>query len=175
MKNIISLIFLDRLLLDQPNGRDAQEVNNIRFLRLYRSLDLLIEEFNRALGMIYIGFHYGEMCIVMFCIYGAIRLNGILAIALGFIGSNLLAILTVLVSQLGQINHSSKGTLKALHKRPKMSYCMGKQGESKWLRREVMGLRELRVRMGSSFYYDKVLLLTTFQILLQNIVNLLLL
>ena len=148
--NIIRWIFLDRSVLGQGSRRNAQEANNLRLLRLYRSLDLLTEEFHRAFGMIYIGSHYGVMCIAMFCIYGAIRLDGILSIALGLIGSNLLVFLAVLTSQLGQINHSSKGTLEAIEKRPAMLYCMGKQAESKWLRREVLGLRDLRVRKSAA-------------------------
>ena len=87
-------------------------------------------------------------------------------LTLGWVGCDVVVILGILIGQLGQINHSSKLTSKVNRTR---------QSASKWLRREALCLPDLRFRMGSTFYYDKVLLFTTFRILLHNMISLLLL
>ena len=133
----------------------------MKFLRLFRSLNLLTKEFSHVFDIVYGGAHAGTMCVALFCTYGAIRLHRVVVITSEWMGSNVIVVLCILISQLGNINHSSKLTLKVIRKRQALIHCTGKQAQSRWLRREILCLRDLRVRMGFAFYYDKVLLLTT--------------
>lgn len=116
----------------------------------------------------------GYYCFVH-CAYGAIRLDGALSISLGWIGRNVAVFLAIFISPFGRINHSSQLALRVMRKRQARLRSVGNQAHSKCLRMEMRSLRDLRVRIGSAFFYDKILLLTTFQLILQNISNLLLL
>ena len=136
---------------------------------------MLTEDFGRALGPVNGGVHGALMCISLFCAYGAIRFEGGLSVCLGWVGINLTVFLAFYIDQLGQVNYSSRKALKVIRRRVATLRSMDKQVQRKWLQRKVLCLRDLRIQIGSAFYYDKVLLLTTFQILLQNITNLLLL
>ena len=162
-----------RFLLLQPGGNDGER--HIRFLRLFRSLRLLVEHCSQTLMFCYAGTHCGLMCLALFCTYGAIRLHGTLSVCLGWIGVNVTIFLAIIIGLYGNFNHSSKLALRVARKRPTLLHSKGRRAESKLLQREICCLQELRLRMGSAFFYDKILLLTTFQILLQNLVNLLLL
>ena len=115
------------------------------------------------------------MTVSLFCVYGAIRFDGALSFSFGWIGANVIIFLAILIGQFGCINHSSKLALKAMRKRQAKLHRLGKQAKSSWLRREASCLRVLRLRVGSAFLYDKILHVTTLEILLQNITNLLLL
>ena len=146
----------------------------MKFLRLFRSLRLFTEQSSQTLVFCYGGTHGGLMCLALYCTYGAIRLHGTLSISLGWIGVNVIIFLAIIISQYGNLNYFSKLALRVARKRPSVLHSEGKRAQSKLLWMEIRCLRELRLRMGSAFFYDKILLLTTFQILLQNLVNLLL-
>ena len=163
-----------RYIVRDRAGRGAVEAHP-RFLRLFRSLSLLIDEFSRVFVMIYGSGHVGIIVISLFCAYGTIRFDGALSVSLGWMGANVIIFLSVLICQFGSTNHSSKLTLKAIRREQEQLYCMGNRAQSNWLRREIRCLRDLQLRVGSVFFYDKILLFTTLQILLQNITNLLLL
>lgn len=79
----------------------------------------------------------------------------------------------ILSSQYSCINHASKLALKGVRKRQAKLHIMGKHTHSNWLRRELHCLRNLKLRLSSAFLYDKILLLVSLQILLQNITNIL--
>ena len=133
-----------------------------------------MEDYNQSLGIVYAGTHGTLMSVVLFCSYGAIRLDGILSISLGWIGVNLLMFLAIITDQYGQINRSSKMALEAISRRQVALQSADKQLEQKWLKKKALCLRDFKIRVGSTFFFDKLLLLTTFQILLSNITNLLL-
>ena len=164
----------DRSLFAQGCGTN-DDGQNRRLLRLFRALNLLTEDYSRVFAIVYGGAHLCMMCISLFSAYGAIRLEGALSISLGWIGANITVFLAILISQFGRINHSSQLALKAMRKRQEALRSMGNQAESKSLRMEIRSLRDLCIRVGSTFFYDKILLLTTSQIIIQNIANLLLL
>ena len=146
-----------------------------RFIRLFRSLDLLMQDCSRLFVVVYGSGHLGSMCVSIICAYGTIRFDGSLSISLGWIGASITIFLAIIVGQFGRFNHSSQLALRAIRKRQARLHLAGKQIQSKCRRREILCLRDLRLGVGSVFYYDKILLLTTFQIILQNTTNLLLL
>ena len=108
--------------------------------------------------MVYGGAHLGMMRILLFCAYGAIRLDGALSIFLGWIGGgNVAVFLAIFISQFGRINHSSHLALKVMRKGQGALRSMGNQAQTKCLRMEMRSLRDLRIRMGSTFFYEKIL------------------
>ena len=115
------------------------------------------------------------MGISIICGYAAIRLHGVLSVCLGWTGMNITIVLAAFIPALGNTNCSSRKSIKMIRQRPAVLQRAGKETERKWLEREVRCLQDLRMRMGSAFFYDKGLVVTTFEIILQNIVNLLLL
>ena len=156
--------------MDGHHGEASQ-----KFLRLFRSLRLITEELSRVATFGYGGAHAGLMIISLVCTYGAVRLQGMLAFSLGWTGLNITIFLVILVGTLGNINSSSKRSIELVRQRPAVLHSAGKDLERKWLQREALALRDLRIRMGSAFFYDKTLVITTIEIILQNTVNLLLL
>ena len=146
-----------------------------KFLRLFRSLRLITEECSRVALLLNGGAHAVGMGILIICTYVSIRFHGVLSICLGWTGLNVTTILVFFVMKQGNINCSSKKSMKMVLQRPAALHQAGKESEGKWLQREVRSVQELRMRMGSLFFYDKALVVTTFDIILQNIVNLLLL
>ena len=98
-----------------------------------------------------------------------------ISLSLGWIGLNLAITLAVFVSMVGSINYSSKKSIKLIRQRPAVLHRMGKDRERKCLQRELRAIRDLRIRMGSAFFYDRTLVFTTFETILQSTVNLLLL
>ena len=121
------------------------------------------------------GAHAVAMCISIICTYSAIRLHGVLSISLGWTGLNITMILATYVSTLGNINCSSKSSIRMARQRPVVLHKVGKDVEGKLLQREVRCLQEIRIRMCSVFFYDKTLVVTTFEIILKIVMNLLLL
>ena len=164
-----------RILAHPRCGRDEEEEMTRRFIRLFRLLDLLIQDCSRVLSVLYGSCHLLAICVSITCTYGAIRFNGALAISLGWIGSSITVFLAIIVGLFGRFNHSSILALRRIRKRQAGLHLAGKEIHSRWLRREIRCLRDLRLGVGSAFFYDKILLLTTFQIILQNTANLLLL
>ena len=98
-----------------------------------------------------------------------------LAVSLGTTGLNITICLAIFMDVFGNINHESKIALKLITKGPAILQSMGRRDEVEWLRMEILCLQDLRIRMGSAFFYDKTLVLTTFQMLLESTANLLLL
>ena len=144
-------------------------------MHLFRSLALITKEYSRVALLNNAGGHGVSICIAITCVYAAIRFNGMLSITLGVIGMNITTVFAAYVTTVGNINWSSKKSVTMVRQQPAALHRAGKDIESKWLQREIRCLQDLRIQMGSVFFYDKALVLTTFEIILQNIVNLLLL
>ena len=78
-----------RTLVGNGLGRNAKAFNQ-RFIRPFRSLNLLTQDFTRVFVLLYGSIHVGVMAISIFCAYGAIRFDGALALSLGWIGFNVI-------------------------------------------------------------------------------------
>ena len=147
----------------------------LRSLRLYRCLYLQVNEFSRTFVVAYGSIHLGLIVLAIFCSYGSVRFHGFLALGFAWIFFVCLAIVIILVSALSTVNRKSRRTLESMEKAVTRLLVDSRQPKRGIVGRELRNMQELRVRLGSIFYYDKPLLLTTFEILLQNSTNLLLL
>ena len=141
-------------------------------------MEILTLEFISLFWVAYGLIHGLIVLIIAACAYGVVRLEGFTALAVGVFGLDMATVLMVIVSTLASVSHASKRVLV------KMGQCErggtgshrgGMNGYRKVIEKSVRGLRELRISMGSCFYYDKGMLLTTLQIILQISVNLILL
>ena len=115
------------------------------------------------------------MGISVLCGYVAIRFHGLTALSVAWTGLNVTIILAAYVTALGNINSSSKNSIEIIRKQPAVLQRMRKYAERKWLQKEVLCLQDLRISMGSVYFYDSGLFVTTFEIIFENTVNLLLL
>ena len=114
------------------------------------------------------------------CAYGAVRLEGLLAFAAGLLGLDVAVMTMVIVAVLASANHGSKKVLTAMKTFGRISAAgrsskRGQQALSKVFHKAVRSLRQLRVSIGSSFYYEEGIVLTTLQIMLKSCVDLILL
>ena len=165
-----------RSALLEASRATAARVIPSRIFLLYRSIHFSAEEFSRMLMSVFGVNHVVIVLIAVFCAYASVRLDGLLAIGLGFVGLNSTVMLIVMMNMLANLNRRSKETLHAL-RRQATAVCSATRGSNYgvWLRRELRCLPDLRIRMGSIFFYDKPIVLTTLQIILQISINLLLL
>ena len=119
----------------------------------------------------------GDAFIVVSCAYGMVRLKDSLAFAIGALGLDVVLILVVIMNALANVNHGSRKALIKL-KEPHLDW-KGKQcrvlSYSRVMSKSVRSLRDLRIRPCSSFHYDKGIVLTTLEIILQCSVSAILL
>ena len=138
---------------------------------------ILVREFNDIFGIIYGAIHVLDVIIVAWCAYAMVRLQGFIAFTMGAFGLNVIVITMGIINALASVSYGSRKVLKNM----KTESCMDRGGNYWGMRsyraaqRDVIHLRDLRIWFGSSFYYDKEIVLTTLQIMLQGSVNLILL
>ena len=151
----------------------------MRKLRLYKCLQISLQELNLIFGNLYASIHVLGILLVVSCAYGVVRLEGLLAFGAGLVGLEAAVMTMIIIAVLASANHGSKRVLVAMRTVGRMSArresWWERRGDSKVFVKAVRGLRDLRVSIGSSFYYDKGIVLTTLQIMLKSCVDLILL
>ena len=83
--NYVAFWIITGLLLT----RGVEGIENIWpvvFMRLFRALDLLMQECSRLFVVVYGSGHLGSTCVSINLAYGAIHFDGALSISLGWIG-----------------------------------------------------------------------------------------
>ena len=153
----------------------AQGKGFMKIIRTFSSLDLLTKEFSEAFVFAYGNYHLSLVSLIMFSCYGSIRFQGILRLGFAWISINSLVNILILVSALATVNFKSKGTMETLRQGVTKLEAKATGTDRRLIRKEMRNLRDLRVRMGSLFHYDKCLVLTTLGILLNGSASVLLL
>ena len=105
--------------------------------------------------------------LIVFCTYSAARLEGFLALSLGFMGLILTVFVVVFMSTFAEVYELSMDIKANLRK---MRFCDNKQVLGKRLR----CLAPIKLKMGSSYYVDKVHVLTIIDVILQSSISFLL-
>ena len=137
---------------------------------------MLVVEFNGIFSLVIGVIHALNMCIAIFCAYGTVRLHGILASGFGIFGADILVMITIFVNTLANVNQGSRQFLRGI-KKLATTATVGKERQglrprdSIIMLRELSTLHELRISIGSSFFYDKGIVLTTLQIIFQTSIN----
>ena len=107
-------------------------------------------------------------------VYGTVRMEGILALASGLWASGSFVGYGMLVHSYAENYEASRALLKHIKRTVSAETTAGRAGFSKIVDREIKSMKHLCIMAGSTFYYDKTLLLTMMDILVGQSVNLLL-
>ena len=105
--------------------------------------------------------------------YAAVRATGIVAFLSAYLGVLAFVAYFLLASGYGQINRRSKALLKAV-RITASAHQMARSGQGKAVNREIRYMNDLRIKVGTAFYYDNALVLTIVEIILVQSVNMLL-
>ena len=143
------------------------------------SLQLLTDEYNNLLASFHTILHGTLVSLFTLCVYIFVRTEGIMAVLAAYIGIWALPSYCQVVNNYANILIGSRRFLGSL----KESSSVGSSGNrmrtgragasAAIMRRELRSFRELRIQGGSSFYFDKKLVLTVIATILQQSVNLL--
>ena len=148
---------------------------------LYTCLYLQIAEYNRVYLILLAGSKILLVLFAVFCTYGAIRLEGMMSFSLGWIGFSCTVFLAVLLSCLAEFYVRSSVVRKILKRQlPAVSMAPRCHHDrcvplDKWMRKKVTATKEMRFCLGSAYYVDKPLLLTTFDIIVDQTISFLVL
>lgn len=156
------------------SSRSEGKRSSKHLLSLYTCLHLQLDELNRVYMITLAGAKILLVLFSVFCTYGAIRLNGIMAISLGWIGSSCTIFLAITLNTLAEFNVQSMSALQVFRKQMAAGSSNDGETPSKWFRMKVNSLREFRVQIGSAYYIDKPIILTTFKIIFDATINFLL-
>ena len=152
---------------------DSGEARLETAIRLYRCLCIHVGGFNDVFGALNRMLHGAAITFVIFCVYGSLRTEGALSVAIAYWGTFTLVCYQLTVTKYAESNGASNAFLVRV--RTAWSVCSGRQRSRhrKRIGREIGSMREVRIQAGSTFYYDMTLVLTVFEVVLVQSVNLL--
>ena len=133
-------------------------------LKLYRCSQLLAVEYNSSFATFTGIIHTALLSFQVFCFYGAVRAEGAAAVGQAYLGVWGFLTYLQMLNKYAEINTESGNMLKMLQ-----DSCRGKAGLGK------VFMKDLQIRGGSAFYFDREIVLTTKDTLLNQTVNLLML
>ena len=136
-------------------------------LRYHRCFNIQTKHFEYIFSLTYGVHHVVAVITIVFCNYEAVSLEGVHALGLGFISCSWTFLLFMFLNLLVEVNHRSKLILISM---TRSSVDFGQRG----LKRELAGGQDIRVKLGPAFFYDRGILLTTAEIIVQNTINLIL-
>ena len=157
-------------------ARGIREVEDAqRSFRLYRCLQLLLKDCNSVYNAL-----LGSAIILLilfsiFCTYGAIRFHGLIATAFAWIGTSCTVFLAILLGIMAEFNYKSKLLLVTFSRSVVRSTGALRKIEFAMLRRQLRAMTDLKFRVGALYYVDKGVVMTTFKIIFDSTVNLLIL
>ena len=163
------------------SGSSRLQSNPNGGVRLYRELQLLTNEYNNMLALFHAILHGIALSTITLCFYIFVRTEGIMAAFAAYTGMWGLPAYCEMMNDFADILTGSRTFLESLKESGSVRSSgnwmrTGSAGASAAIiRRELRSLRELRIKGGSSFYFDKKLVLTLIGIILQQSVNLLIL
>ena len=139
---------------------------------LYQKLRVLVLEYNTVYGLVLVSTKICFITFAMFGAYGAVRTEGVLALFLFSVGVFSVCFLILYIMLLGEVYDRSKDFLSAARKN--LSERRRDAEGALWLRKYFRSFREMKIQVGSAYFIDKAIVLTTFKILFDSIINFLL-
>ena len=145
--------------------RDQSKLTTRRFQRprdrvqAYRALQLQANAIDRVYWLLIVVIQYDMMLLVVFCTYGAIRLDGLIGIALGILGLSSISMLVVFLSSFAEFYSGSSNALQSLTRMTVRSDLIANHTQRAWFRRSVKSLRIARIPVAGMYYIDKELVL----------------
>ena len=131
-------------------------------VRAYRVLQLQTGAMDRVYWIVSAASQNMFMFIVMFGVYGAIRLDGLVAIALGFLGLTAAVLLVVLLGSWGEVESASSKAMGTIHTMTTRADVLENKKMRTWLKISARSLRAARIPICGMYYIDKQLILTAF-------------
>ena len=172
-----------RLCLASNNGGWSNLLVQIRLgslrdqklLKIYRQLYLLVGEFNSVFGIILMALKFVFIASAVFCTYGALKLGGVVAGFLAVLGLTFMTVFGAMMVTMGEVNNASKLFLRLVKSRYGYRPRFGDYSRRNlYLEKYLKSTQELKLRVGSTYFIDKGIALTTFRITLDNTINFLL-
>ena len=117
--------------------------------------------------------HANVIALVIMQVYGAVRMEGILALLLAYMGAVQFTTYGMLARSYGEVNAMSKALLEAVRRTTTADPVNVWGRVDAIIQRQIRSMPKLCVKGGSSFYYDKPLLLTMLDVILAQSVGLL--
>ncbi|CAG7731634.1 unnamed protein product [Allacma fusca] len=137
-------------------------------VKMYQVLRVLMIAFNEIYGTLVIPcFKFLGIVIVVFCTYAAIRMEGIQALALGFLGYVMSLTLVVIFGMLAEFHFRSQNALEEI----KLNGCSQDfLLTNKWLLfyKYCHSLTPLKVVLRSCYFVDRCMVLNMVNIILEN-------
>ena len=137
-------------------------------LHSHRCLHLQVKHFCDLMGRALTWCNFLVLATAIICFYEAVRLPGIQSLALGFIALNWAGMWLLWISLLASINSESVKFLKKVERC--VANLRGRPERTSW-GRELRSVRELRVYMNWSYYFDKQHVVTTIGFIIAQMAN----
>ena len=155
---------------DESNGWIT---NPARDIWLYNVLQIQVRQANQVYFVIIGG---AKIVLIVFsagCVYGAIRLDGIVAIALVCLGGSMTIFLGIILNSWAEFHMSSCKALGRLQGQVARDVSDGRGYPRKWWRMKVRALPPLQIYVFNLYYIDKPLVLLVFRVISEAIIFLL--
>ena len=146
-----------------------------RSFRNYRCLQILLQKCNAVYNYL-VG--CGTVLLILYailCTYGAVRFHGLIAATFVCIGTSCTAFLAILLGTTAEFNSKSKLLLVAFRRSVVGRSTTATRGELAMLRRQLGAMTDLKFQVGGLYFVDKAIVMTTFKIIFDFTVNLLIL
>ena len=155
------------------SGQNVSSFEKLLFL--HQNLRILVVEYNQVYGFILVSTKICFISFAMFGAYGAFRTAGALMVFIFSGGIFSTCFLVLYIVLLGEVHDRSKVLLSAARS---TTFLVSKRRRDPecvlWLRKVLRSCREMKVEVGSAYFIDKPIVLTTFQILFDCTINFLL-
>ena len=140
-------------------------------MKLYQKLHVLVLEYNQVYSVIILSTKVCISSFAIFGVYGSFREQGLMALFLLTLGIFSIGFLAVYMVLTGELHSSSAAFLAAASRQIEMTMFRRHDMETKLLIRYMRSLPVLKVEVGSAYFIDKPIVLTTFRIDFENIIN----
>ena len=151
--------------------------------RTYSVVYLFTEEFVQIFSLCYGACHCVIVVTAILCVYGAVKLPGLLAAGSFCFAFNCITVTIGMISIWSGINLSSTKLLAALNSRIGELQCIiandptwgaiARRKMTRWLKRKVTALQKIRLRMGHFCVYTKFLIIGTLLLISKGSIRLL--
>ena len=153
--------------------RSSKQLKFSQIIRIYEKLHPFVLEYDHVFRIVLIA---GKVCLISlatFCTCGVVRSHGVLALFLLTFSILSMCSLVIYLMLLGELNHQSRLFFKTIKMHLLTKYACSEKHKKELARvqRYLLTMRELKVQMGSIYYVDKPIVLTTFKIMFDIVVN----
>ena len=140
-------------------------------MKLYRTLHVLVLEYNKVYSIIIASTKICIFSFAVFGVYGSLRKDGVMALFLLTLGIFSVGFLAVYLLLTAELHSSSSAFLAAARQQLQGGLAPKYDMEIWWLRKYLRSLPVLKVQVGSAYFIDKPIVLTTFRIEFESIIN----